>query len=83
MSSIYDERQEMHSAKELARVIRGVCVDVLRQKNAKLSFDEVDERVRHSQLAVNWPGDDLVRQIVMDTVALIRNYELDINKIEW
>lgn len=83
MSSIYDEQQEMYSAKELSRILHSVCNDTIRQKNSRLPSDDIDTRMRRSHLSTHWPGDDIVRQIVMDTIALIRTNDLDISKIKW
>jgi hypothetical protein len=79
MSDIYNERQQMTSTKAIINTI-------LNDYGHKLTSNEkigVDERQRISYLVNHWPGNDVARQILIDSIKVIIEYDLDPKNIKW
>jgi len=87
MSDIFDEKEDLKSAKSLAHKIREVCNDTLRPTEQQRvhnmdrgtylrSLVDPEAARRRKALAMSWPGDDLVQQIVIDALKIMVEYDI-------
>lgn len=70
MSDIYDERDDYKSPKLLTQQLHRHYISILRRDVTPARMDQ-DELRRSTELATNWPGDELVAQLIGDAVRLM------------
>ncbi|KKM80377.1 hypothetical protein LCGC14_1340420 [marine sediment metagenome] len=79
MNDIYDEQQEMTSAKYLAKKL----LDSYGERMIQNKNIDPDERRRMGILVTNWPGTDIAGQLILDAINLLNEYEIDPKNIRW
>ena len=80
MSDVYDDREAFQSTKEIVAKLRSWYDGCLSVKEADV--DE-DTHRRRTKLAMKFPDEELVRQIVVDSVQLIRLHDINIKDLKW
>ena len=73
MSDIYDERQAIKSVKEISHHLRQFYIDEMRLQT---SNESPDIKNRRTQLAMNWPGDEIVQQLIYDAVGVMKKFNI-------
>ena len=92
MTDIFEEHKEMQNATNLSFEIRKICNNALRDNRAGTRRTTSDGRPtfnpdpdgdrRRCQLALKWPGDELVQQIIKDTVLLMKQYDIQPKQVK-
>jgi hypothetical protein len=79
MSDIYDENENLSGTRSIAQA--------LHDKYDKITYSEIEmdinERRRCTNLSMRWPGDDTVRQIMIDTIRLMMERGIGLRDIKW
>jgi hypothetical protein len=77
MSDIFDEREDLKNIMSI--------VGHLRQHYAAKVIPRSGEfhTMAHTQLGINWPGDELVSQIIHDALKLMEYHHLTIQDINF
>ena len=70
MSDIFDESEDLKDAKSFAAFLRDEYQRVLH--DGVSSPTNVDELRLRTHLANNWPGDEIITQIVRDVARIMR-----------
>ena len=80
MTDIYDENKEIASSREMLSYLRrkyardAVCSD---------GRYDIDERTRILRLFTHWPGDDEVRQVIVDVAAVMKEHGIKPEDVKW
>jgi len=48
-----------------------------------LYLRDPDEMARCTALALHWPGDDVVRQIIIDTIKTLIENDVNLHSVKW
>jgi len=80
MTNIYNERAEMSTTRAIAIFLKEKYDADLVGKSKDM---DGDERARCTYLANNWPGDDIVRQIVKDAAKVLSEYNINPRNVKW
>lgn len=85
-TDIFDEHKEMKSPKAISFALRKLYDNTFKEsfkesKDNKGIRHNPDESRRRSTLALNWPGDELVQQLIRDTAMLMCKYDVDPEEI--
>jgi len=79
MSDIFDEVEDLKNTKSI--------VHALHKKYDEIAYSEteldIDERRRCTALSMHWPGDDVVRQIIYDTLKLLSENSITPRSVKW
>lgn len=92
MSDIFDEKQDLKNIKSLTMEIRKVCTEAMRPTETQRvhnmdrgtylrSLVDPDMAVRRKALAMHWPGDDMVQQIILDALKIIVEHNINPKEI--
>lgn len=74
MSDIYDTNKELSNMKNLISHYKEICHNALKSSAA---LGDVDANKVRVSLALNWPGDERVQQIVWDIMGILDSHKLD------
>lgn len=85
MTDVFNEINELMTTNGLAVKLQRLYEDEM--KNARvvdeLLYNDYDTKLRRTQLVMKWPSNDLVRQIIFDTVQIINYHNINPEKIKW
>ena len=82
MSSVYDEKQSLNTTRELVTKLREYYQLILKDTRGMYDIGK-DKRHRCTNLAINWPGDDEIRQIVADVSKIMAQSGIDPRNVKW
>jgi hypothetical protein len=85
MSDIFEEKEDLKNVKSLVIEIRKICSEAMKPAEQQRihnmdrgtylrSLVDPDEAMRRKALALRWPGNDLVQQIVIDALKIMREH---------
>ncbi len=78
--SIYDEKKEFESVRGLTLKLREFYQEELK----RFEPGRRDETVRvRTNLAMNWPGDEQVEQLLKDAFSMMMNNNVELEDIKW
>ena len=81
MTNIFDENQDIKSAKSITMKLREIYLGELADPSIDINIP--GERQRLTYLATNWPGDEFVRQLVFDVSKIMVTHNVDPKEIKW
>jgi len=81
MTSIFDEKAQMASTREIAFYLKGKY-DGNTFPDPEVHMD-IDEHARCTKLATDWPDTELVRQIIKDAAKVMIEYNISPEDIKW
>lgn len=76
-SDIFNENEDYKSVKLLTKKVHELCNDAFKSA-VVLNRDVRSNRVR---LVNNWPGDDLIGQVIRDAVYLLKINNVNIDDV--
>jgi len=79
-NDIFDERESMHSAQEIASKLRVMYNESISSVGDRI---DVDVRIRRTKLGLLKYTDELLTQIVMDVSEILCQYDIDPKDIKW
>jgi hypothetical protein len=77
-SSIYSENDDYRSPAGIAKYLREQYILLLKNPHVSVL---ADERRIITSLVTRWPGDEMVTQIIRDTIRLLKSKHVNINTI--
>jgi len=96
MSDIFDEKEDLRNTRSIMAVIRDKYNENMRHTGDNVDYmggisgtynveprRDPDELARCTALALHWPGDEVVRQIILDTVKTLAEYDVDPQSVKW
>jgi hypothetical protein len=81
-NDIFDERESMHSAQEIASKLRVMYNESIGPPVMGDSVD-VDVRIRHTKLGLVKCDDTLIAQMVLDVCSVLTQYDIDPRSVRW
>ena len=83
MSDIFDEdgKENICGTKEITSRLQKMYLGEV--KEGERQYIDLDERQRRTQLAIKWPDNDLVRQIILDAARLMKSYDIKPGDVKW
>jgi len=82
MTSIYDEKQHLNTTRELASKLREYYELILKDTRCMYDIGK-EKRHRCTNLAINWPGEDEVRQIILDVSKIMDQADINPRNVKW
>lgn len=92
MADLFDESVELRKITDLSQEIRRLCVETMKKQQQGTKRTTPDGRPmfnpdpegdrRRVILAMNWPGDELVQQIIKDTVSLMVKHDIQPKQVK-
>jgi len=84
MSDIFDDKKDLRNMKSFVARLRDKYTSVMHNstsgRSSQINLDQ-DEMRRMTHLAMQWPGDEIVGQILKDAGILSNEADLDISDL--
>ena len=84
MSNIFDEKEDLKSIRNLVHKLRELYLEDLKKVDGgRVNYAEIDNvRIRQALATSSWPGDEIVGQLIRDTLDLMMNNNIDMDEIK-